>query len=508
MTATTHTPQPVSTLLTHTHPDLDAILAIYLMKRHGSARFPGVETAELQFTSANVLPGGKSPEQLEAEGTVALDTGGGRYDNHPVDGQDNSEKWDTCASMLVAGDLGVAEDERYRFLLPYALNHDARGQSLTSREAAHHLLAPHGLIEGLHGQDLDDAEVVEKTARMLEGIAVASVGPEAPRAKVAELFDRTLLRFLREGITEDGVHQRKQEMTWPAEGESHGYAREKGWHLRRDLEKLLKIASWLLAGEENAEPEDEGERRVILPRALIGLAKLNGGENDAYYADAAPLLKAAVQREADWFSAIDEVERSARIVRGRGVSMIVIASRNGLTIKAARYRRGAGTVLYYEPHSHFVTLQSGQRKDGKPILNLQRIAARLRGTEAIKRHGNGAKLPKNANGVGMIEGWFLHPSLKLLICGSPKAPDARTSALSWQEIIEIVTTDLRPGEKMPEWFCPAERCLETRCTLYPLRLANCHAHRQNVREAPKPGTLGELFADKLKTPPSSKGSGR
>ncbi|MFH0883023.1 MAG: hypothetical protein V2A56_08555 [bacterium] len=508
MTAITKSSQPVSVLLTHTHPDLDAILSIHLMRLHGTVRYPGADTAELRFTSANTLPGGKTSEQLEEEGILTLDTGGGRYDNHPVDGQDNREKWDTCASMIVAEELGVANDERYRFLLPYALNHDARGQSLSSKEAAHHLLAPHGLIEGLHGQELDDAEVVERTARLLEGIAQASVGTEAPRQEVAGLFDRTLHRFLCEGISDEGIHQRKEEMGWPAEGESHIYARQKRWHLRRDLEKLLKIASWLLAGHENAEPDDEGERSVILPRALIGLVKIHGGENDAFYADVATLLKAAMQREADWFSAIDEVERSAKVIRGRGVSMVAIASKNGLTIKAARYRRGASAVLYYEPRSNYVTLQAGQRKDGKPILNLQRIAVRLRGTEVIKRHGNGAKPPKNANGIGMVEGWFLHPSLKLLICGSPKAPDARTSALSWQEIIEIVTTDLRPEEKMPEWFCPEDRCLDARCTLFPLRLANCHAHRQNTREAPKPGTLGELFADKLKNRPPARGKSR
>lgn len=508
MTATTKAPHPVSALLTHTHPDLDAILSIHLMRLHGTALYPGVDTAQLQFTSANALPDGKTAEQLEEEGVLTLDTGGGRFDNHPVDGQDNRDKWDTCASMIVAEELDVAGNERYRFLLPYALNHDAKGQSLTSREASHHLLAPHGLIEGLHGQELDDEDVVEKGARLLEGVALASLGPEIPRLEVAELFDRTLERFLREGLDNDGEHQRKEEMEWPAEGKAHTYARERGWHLRRDLEKLLKIDSWLLAGHMNAEPDDEGERRVILPRALSGLVQMHGGENDSYYADVAPLLKAAVQREADWFSAIDEVERSAKVIRGRGVSMVAIASKNGLTIKAARYRRGAGAVLYYEPRSKYVTLQAGTRNDGKPILNLQRIATRLRGSEIIKRKGNGAKLPKGINGVGMVEGWFLHPSLKLLICGSPKAPDARTTALSWQEIIEIVTTDLRPDERMPEWYCPDDRCLEARCTLFPLRLANCHEHRLKTREAPKPGTLGDLFADKLKNRPPARGKSR
>lgn len=496
--AQTEKPQTVRAILTHTHPDLDAILAIHILRSHGTGKFDGAAEAELRFTSANSLPGGKTAEQLEEEGVITLDTGGGRFDTHPVEGQQNEEKWDTCASMLIAEHLGVTKQEQYRFLLPYALNHDAKGQSLTSREAAHHLLAPHSLIEGLHGQEREDAEVVEITVPLLLGVAEASVGDETPSEEIAALFDRTFASYLEETAPQEYEHQRKEAMEWPAEGKSHALVRERNWYLRRDLEKLLKIASWLLAGHANAQPEDEGERRVLLPHALAGLAKLHGEDSDAFKSSAFTLLGAAVQREADWFRAIDEVERSAKVIRGRGVSMVAIASKNGLTIKAARYRRGAGSVLYYEPNSGYVTLQAGTRKDGKPILNLKRIAARLRGAEIIKRRGNGKKLPQNVTRVGMLEGWFLHPSLKLLICGSPKAPDARTTALEWSEIIELVTSDLRPDVKMPDWFCPDDKCLESRCTLYPLRLANCHEFRQKLRGAPKPGTLGELFADKLK----------
>jgi len=494
----------VKALLTHTHPDLDAILSIHLMRKHAGDQFPGVESAKLMFTSANTLPGGKTADQLEQEGILTVDTGGGRFDTHPVKGLENKEKWDTCASMLVAEELKVAENVEYRFLLPYTLNHDARGQSLTSREAAHHLLAPHSLIDGLHAYDNSDEEVVGLVIPILEGIIKASVGAETSQRETAERFDRTLAHFLENSLESDCEHLRKEEFPWPEEGQCHAIARAKGWFLRRDLEKLLKISSWLLSGHEHAQPDDEGERRVLLPHAMNGLAAIYGGETDEYHTVLRPLLAAAIQREADWFSAIDEVERSAKVVRGRGISMVTIASKNGLAIKAARYRRGAGAVLYYEPQSRFVTLQAGTRQDGRPLLNLQRIAARMRGAETIKRKGNGAKLPKGSNGVGMIEGWFLHPSMKLLICGSPKAPDARPSSLEWQEIIDIVTSDLRPDGKMPDWFCPEDRCLETRCTLYPLRLANCHAHRDRVTGTPKPGTLGDLFADKLKKNPPRK----
>lgn len=500
---------PVHTIVTHAHPDLDAIFAIHLLRSFGKEKWEGIETASLDFVSANERYQDKDADTLLEEGVLTVDTGGGRYDNHPVEGDTSEEKWDTCASMLVAEDLGVAEDERFRFLLEFTLNHDARGQSLTSREASHHLVAPHSVIESLHRDDLPDAEVVEKSRPLLSALAEQGKGEEPATASTAELFDKTLRAYLEQADLPDDPHKRGEPVPWPREGEAHEFARQQGWEMRRDLEKLLKMGAWLLAGDERALPDQEKERRVLFPLSLHGFAELYGDLTDEYKAQVFPLLDGLVGREADWFSAIDEVDRSAKVIRGRGVNLITIASKNGLAIKAARYRRGNGAVLYFHPEKGYTTLQSGQRRDGTPLLNLERIAARLRAAEQIKRRGNGKPLKENVKAVGKVQGWFLHPSLRLLICGSPKAPEMTTTALSWPEVVEIVVNDIRPDTKPPDWFCPEDRCLEKGCSYYPLRFANCHAHRQRVRKEPDAGTLGALFADKLKDiRPDKPGSGK
>jgi len=488
----------IAKILTHIHPDLDAIFSIYLMREHGEEKLPGISSAGFEFVSANNLPDGKSAEELEKEGVIALDTGGGRFDNHPIEGESNEAKWDKCASQLVAEELGVVDEKAYRFLLPYTIAHDSQGQAMTSKEASHHLLAPHGLIDGLHRNAEDDVLVVEQMLILLKGIARASIHDEISTQDVANIFDRTLASYLNENDLPDVEYFRKEAIEWPETGECHVAARLKGASLRRDLEKLLKISSWLLASQPNALPEVEQEKRVILPVALLGLAEEFGEGSEEYKNAVYPILKAAIQREADWFQAIDEVERSAKIVRGRGVSMAAIASKNGLSIKAARYRRGVSAVLYMEPVSKNVTLQSGQRNDGRPVLNLERIAKRLRSAEAIRRRGNGKRLEKNLGEVGMVEGWFLHPSLRLLNRGSPKAPDVEPSALSWKEIIEVIRGDFRPDEKLSEWLCPEDKCTEKECSLFPLRFINCHLFRERIKSTPQRGTLGELFADKLK----------
>ncbi|HEB84656.1 MAG TPA: hypothetical protein ENI92_06595, partial [Bacteroidetes bacterium] len=379
---------PVRKLLTHAHPDLDACLSAYLLRRHGEELFPGVGRAEVIFTSADRMPENRTALDLEADGVLTVDTGGGRFDTHPTAEEDNAEKWATCAAALVAEALGVRSRPEYRFLLHFVVAHDARGQSLTSRDSAHHLMAPPSLLEGLHRLVGDDGGVLETAMDLIDGLAASARGDEPPLEETAGRFDRTLAAFLeREPVPESG-HERKQPDEWPAEGVSHAIAREKGVTLRRDLEKLLRTAARLLAGRAEALPEREEERRMLLPAALDGLARLHGDGGEDYLARALLLVGAAVQRERDWYSALDEVQRSARMVRGRGITLVAIASRNGLVIKAARYRRRADAILYMDPGTGFVTVQAGRKNDGKPTLNLPRIAGRLRIAEQVKREEN------------------------------------------------------------------------------------------------------------------------
>ncbi|MDP8205999.1 MAG: hypothetical protein P9L92_04990 [Candidatus Electryonea clarkiae] len=487
----------IQSLLTHVHPDLDAILSIYLMRSHESEKFPGAKSAFLQFVSANTLPDGKSSAQLELEGTLALDVGGGRFDTHPVPGTSNEDKWDTCASQLVAVELGVKDNFGYRFILPFALAQDVEGRSLTSKDAAHHLLAPHSILEGVHRlPGFDDSKTVEFFSDYLDALTKSAELDEPGLSEIAALFDRSLNRFLLNDYKTISKIERKTVQELPIEGDAHKTTETRGWEKLRELEKLLRIGSRLLDESKDALPSDELERRILLPNALYGLAVLLDENSDIFRETVAGLFQAVVHREADWFAAVAEVKRSARLIRGQRCSVVAIASKNGLAIKAARYSRRANSILYYQPKKGHATIQAGYRPDGKPVLVLKRIAARIRTAEQIKRGKN--KPVKNAGDVGTVNGWFLHPSLQLLNCGSPKAPDVQITKLTYSELIEQVEADLRPDEKIAAPFCPPDTCTETNCAYYPLRLPNCSAHRKNLKTAPKKGTLGDLFGKKLK----------
>ncbi len=486
----------VRQIVTHRSPDLDAVLSIYLLRNYAIQRYPGVNTAPIVFMSAEQLSDGKTnAASLEKEGVLAVDIGGGRFDTHPVSGHSNVEKSETCASQLVAEDLGLSQDIRFRFLLPFVVMQDSRGESLKSRDATHHLMAPPSLLDGLHRLLQNDELVVEHCISLLEGFIKSASEAERPREETAQRFDRALAAWLENEYQPEAPYERRENIVWESEGLSHYLAKSHGWERRRDLEKLLLVAARLLHNSENALPVDEAERRILLPECINGLALMYGEEHDLYRKSISRFLASLVRREADWFSALREVKRSARVIKNQGNTLVAIASRNGLVIKAVRYKLKAEAVLYYEPESGAVTVQSNPLTQKKSVLNMPRLVARLRTAEHVKQHKKGAV--QNPDEIGLIEGWFLHTSANLINRGSPKAPDVQPTVLSYQELIDLVRGELFPEDKLPDFFCPQDSCTLKQCAFYPLRLSNCFAHRQRLINSPKKGTLGELFAEKF-----------
>ncbi|MCB0642715.1 MAG: hypothetical protein KDC44_13800, partial [Phaeodactylibacter sp.] len=119
-------PIPVQKILTHEHPDLDAIMSVLLLKKFGAELFPGVQEAEVIFSPAGTLPEGKSPRQLEKQGIIAVDIGGGRFDSHPSE-TTGKAKADRSATDLVAETLGVLNHPDWEELIEFSRLHDTTG---------------------------------------------------------------------------------------------------------------------------------------------------------------------------------------------------------------------------------------------------------------------------------------------------------------------------------------------------------------------------------------------
>lgn len=382
------TPIPVQKLLTHQAPDLDAALSVYMIRKYGEPYFPGCSEAPLEFASANEFQNNLNAEELEESGTLALDIGGGRFDTHPVPGKQNEDKADSCASELVAEYLGLSTNPEYRYLLEFVRIQDSQGISLKSKDASHHVLSPPGLLDGLHRLLKNDTKVINAFFPGIEGLLKAAETDETPLNITAQRFDRALNRYLTEQYEEGISPERAEPLPWASEGAALKTARERGWEKHRAIEKLLLTSTRLLAGLPEALPEEEKERRILLPAMLNGLADLYGEESDEYYAKVLPFFASVVKREVDWFDALSIVKRSARVFRSRKGTFVAIASKNGLVIKAVRYRLKANVVLYFDPESHAVTVQSGTGKGNRPPVDVPRLAGLIRTAERKKQDGN------------------------------------------------------------------------------------------------------------------------
>jgi hypothetical protein len=115
-------------ILTHERPHLDEIVAIWLLRKFGEQRFPGISTAAVSFLSLRRLAeSGLTPKDYEAQGTLLLGIGGGRFDEHPT--LEEGRKAGDCATTLVAKELGVSEDPSLAKILRFVRAADVEGNA-------------------------------------------------------------------------------------------------------------------------------------------------------------------------------------------------------------------------------------------------------------------------------------------------------------------------------------------------------------------------------------------
>jgi hypothetical protein len=112
-------------IVTHERPHLDEIVAIWLLRRFGEARFPGVSQAKVSYTTTGRR--GPDAKESEARGVLMLGIGGGRFDEHPT--LDIGRKAEECCATLVARELGVLDDPSLQKILKFVKSRDLEGNS-------------------------------------------------------------------------------------------------------------------------------------------------------------------------------------------------------------------------------------------------------------------------------------------------------------------------------------------------------------------------------------------
>ena len=109
------------TIVVHERPDLDAIIGIWLLKKFGEKKFPGIIKATVRFLNN----GGELTERKSAnESELYVDCGRGRFDHHPA-----TEYPEDCAATLIAKHLEIDDDPALETILRFVVNNDLKGQS-------------------------------------------------------------------------------------------------------------------------------------------------------------------------------------------------------------------------------------------------------------------------------------------------------------------------------------------------------------------------------------------
>jgi hypothetical protein len=106
-----------------TRPQTDTIVAIFLLKKFGKEKYPGIEKAKIEIL--NNLPENETSESFFEKGFFLIDVGEGKFDHHFKN---------TTASYLIAEDLKIIDDPSISKLLSYAERDDKYGLGTISSD--------------------------------------------------------------------------------------------------------------------------------------------------------------------------------------------------------------------------------------------------------------------------------------------------------------------------------------------------------------------------------------
>ena len=280
------------TIATHDDPHLDEIAAIWLLRRHGEEKFPGVSEARITiWETGGPVPDGMA-EACDMEGVLAVGTGWvGPFDEHPSPG--NGGKPGECAATLVAKALGLEDDPALEPILRYVLNSDTKGSSnpfdLASLVKVMHQQYPddpikvmNWAIEALEAKYQEQLKFLTKTRAEFERVALVEdvTGPTGRSFKmvVACSDDPQMNKFARSAL---GVSAAIVIQQWSG-GNVQIFTNRKSGLTLYDVAQMLRLAEQQAKGKVvttdweklAAEGKVEGAEEWYFHYSLMAL--LNG----------------------------------------------------------------------------------------------------------------------------------------------------------------------------------------------------------------------------------------
>jgi len=118
----------IHTILTHTRPHVDELLAIWLLRFFGGSIFQGIQNAKIEFITNGMLPKSETAESLLEKGTLCIGVGGGMFDEHATANSDRKDM--ATATSLVSEHLKLETKSSWvniKRLIDHIFANDTKG---------------------------------------------------------------------------------------------------------------------------------------------------------------------------------------------------------------------------------------------------------------------------------------------------------------------------------------------------------------------------------------------
>ncbi|MSU55266.1 MAG: hypothetical protein EXS46_01870 [Candidatus Taylorbacteria bacterium] len=132
---------PIQKIILPTRAQPDTIVAIFVLKKFGKIRFPGIENSSVDVWQT--VPDGETPDSLLSKGQLLIDLGGGQFDHH-------GKQTKTTATRLISEYLGVSESPSLQKLLEYTERDDFFGKGTISADPLDRAFGLSGLVAALN----------------------------------------------------------------------------------------------------------------------------------------------------------------------------------------------------------------------------------------------------------------------------------------------------------------------------------------------------------------------
>ncbi len=435
-----------NTIATHVRPDLDEIGAMWLLqsKRFGAEKiFPGISTAKLVIWRNGKSSDGRSAEELEKDGILAIGVAGGWSDEHPTKNKVRTRQ--ECTMTLVAKKLGVENDPTLQSILKYVLWEDTHGGGRSE-------LA--GLVKTLHAQYPDSLEqVIWWTTIALEGKYQERKNSKSLHG---DSIDGCSLAVIAETLGIDGSTEK---------------------------DDAIEAITEFISGGDNG--------RSCSEFSLLGLARslycqYPEATTDVIAWGAVALGAIYKHQQMFWTSAKEEFENAEveeiTHLRGQTIKVATLVSDSEQVATFARSKKGGGVaVLILKRSSGHVSILTN-RKSEIELYDVAQMVRREEQEAKGKVVTSSWQLLSGENSVPGAEEWYFHIASQCLMNGSPKHPDVPSTRLSMERIKELVIIGLSNvfestrDDKCFEGVCTSPS--HNRCPWYKWGLLRCRMIRR------------------------------